>query len=392
MSRVGSFSNEEMRQFLSEVGKKDKEAPLIRSGLVFRKHLSPVDMYSYLKARFGEPFGMMTFLARKDTSDNLFHWDFNLKASTADVIVSGTTREVHIGVSEVLEDDDWVSLLKAIKADFGRVGAEKKKVLESFETWVIFPNKFNTIANVCSELHANVSENLPIKTPTIFPRPQEVSDEEDTKRFNDHMRKVMNLHRDCLTLSLLTPVLVEAFINILILILCKPAVRKNKRQIDAFIRSNIDVKVIDLPYKCNGFTKLIDENSAEFKNFKRVMDNRNNAIHGNVDPVREQIEVVYFEGKRPLFVEPGDHVIQSIEAEISQYNPKKIVQDYEEMHEFFIYLGNLLMPELRENAWHIISDASPGFDLKRNIAGALLPSVRVTGQSEGTRYDDELEI
>ena len=47
--------------------------------LAVRQHLSPVDMYCYLKARFGTPNGFQTFL-RTDSSDNLIHWDFNLKA------------------------------------------------------------------------------------------------------------------------------------------------------------------------------------------------------------------------------------------------------------------------------------------------------------------------
>ena len=54
--------------------KADRAKPDI---LVVRSRLKPVDVYSYLRARFGEPNGFLNFL-RRDDSDNLIHWDFNL--------------------------------------------------------------------------------------------------------------------------------------------------------------------------------------------------------------------------------------------------------------------------------------------------------------------------
>jgi hypothetical protein len=58
------------------------------SMLAVRSSLSPVDVYCYLKARFGEPNGFQNFL-RKDDSDNWIHWDFNLKAGDEDVRICG---------------------------------------------------------------------------------------------------------------------------------------------------------------------------------------------------------------------------------------------------------------------------------------------------------------
>jgi hypothetical protein len=56
-----------------------------------------------------------------------------------------------------------------------------------------------------------------------------------------------------------------------------------------------------MAHKCTGFARPIDPDSEGFKNFKRVMDKRNHAIHGNCDPEREKIELVYFEETLPLF-------------------------------------------------------------------------------------------
>jgi hypothetical protein len=349
-------------------------------------------MYCYLKARFGEPNGFQTVL-RRDSSDNWIHWDFNLTVGGEDVYISGTYREFHIMLSEHLPDQDWPVLLQKIKADFGRVGLEKAAVLRSLEKWVIFPNKFVAIANVCADLHGEIVREIKTFLPKEFPRlSSEAMDRKQTKRYRRLAVRMSDLYRNCLELSLITPVLAEAFLNMAILILCKKEVRENARQFDAFLRSQIDAKIFDLPYKCQGFVKRIDPDSPTFKNFKRVMDKRNHAIHGNIDPEREQIEVIYFEGKRPLFKEPGDHIAKRFEAQVRQYKPETMVKDYEDIHEFLVYLADCLEPRLRKEFWQLMEDPYPGYDASRKITGALLPEATVVGHLEGVRYDDELAV
>ncbi len=129
--------------------------------LVIRTQLSQVDLYTYLRARFGVPNGFQNFL-RKDDSDNLVHWDFNLKAMDADICIMGRMRDIVIIVSESMSDEDWKALILAIKADFGRLGPEKSRMLKSFEKFVVFQNKFCTLADLCAELHASIVDAPPL--------------------------------------------------------------------------------------------------------------------------------------------------------------------------------------------------------------------------------------
>ena len=128
----------EMLAFLGDG--KDKGDKRKRHLLTVRTHLRPVDVYTYLKARFGEPNGIQTFL-RKDDSDNLIHWDFFLWVGSEVVYLSGASREVMIMVTEALSDEQWKQLIEAIKRDFRRVAKEKSAVLRSFEKYVLFQNK-----------------------------------------------------------------------------------------------------------------------------------------------------------------------------------------------------------------------------------------------------------
>jgi hypothetical protein len=134
-----------------------------------------------------------------------------------------------------------------------------------------------------------------------------------------------------------------------------------------------------------------DQNSESFKDFKRVMDKRNNAIHGNCDPEREKIELVYFEGTRPLFSESGDHLGKRFEALERQYDPNSVIKDYEDTHAFLSYIMECLTPGLAEKVRTIIDDPYPGYDIDRKKMGAILPHHVVVGTS-GVKFDDELRV
>jgi hypothetical protein len=142
-------TNQEVLEWLDVDKKRQK-----RSGgfLVVRNQLRPVDVYCYLVARFGRPNGFQNFL-RKDDSDNLIHWDFNLRVGDVDVHFAGASREIQIIVSETLSDAEWKELILGIKRDYSRVSSDKSKILRGLEKYVIFQNKYVSLAGLCADLH-----------------------------------------------------------------------------------------------------------------------------------------------------------------------------------------------------------------------------------------------
>jgi hypothetical protein len=122
------------------------------------------------------------------------------------------------------------------------------------------------------------------------------------------------------------------------------------------------------------------------------MDKRNHAIHGNIDPKKEQTEVVYFEGKRPLFREPGDHIAKHFESLARQHEPERVIKDYEDVHEFLCSIAACLEPGLQKSFWQVMDDRYPGYDLRRGITGVLLPELMAIAVMRGVRYDDELAV
>ena len=360
------------------------------SALVVRTRLRPVDVYCYLVARFGRPNGFQNVL-RRDDSDNWIHWDFNLKSGNIDVYFAGTSRDVHIMVGEPLSDNEWNALINAIKIDFGRVGSQKSAVLRGLEKYVVFQNKFVALSGICADLHADI-----VDTPPRMRLPSSSSAySEDRDGFRDAMEQIAGraarLYGNCLQLRLLTPIMAEAFINMVILMFCKDAIRDDAAQYQAFIRAKVPQRLELLTRNCHGFIRQIDTTTSAYRDFMRVIDKRNFALHGNVDPLREQIETIYFDGKRPLFNEPGINVEKQFDHMEALYEPHAVLREYEAVHQFLLEIRECLDGRTRSFFDQVINDAYPGYELRKKRATRILPDHSVTGFMQGMRYDDELE-
>lgn len=356
------------------------------SFLIVRSKLKPVDVYTYLRARFGEPNGIQN-LFRSDSSDNWIHWDYALKAGATDISICGASRECHITVTESLSNEDWKSLLEAFKADFARVAAEKTKALRSLEKFVVFQNKFVSIANLCADLHSSITDARNIEPEQPGP-PGTV--EELSRPIEDKSRRAAAIYGDCLKLRLLMPIMAEAFINLVILTLCKPEIRRERDAYDAFLRETIPNRIQQLHEKCHGFERPIDSKGEAYSRFQRVIARRNFDLHGNMDPQREAIETVYFDGKRPLFVEPGHHIEKFFQHLECIHMPEETLADYENVHSFLVEIAHAMHPKVRTFFEHVSADPYPGYEINKCSVTSILPEQIMMCILPDAPYDDQL--
>ncbi|NEW99191.1 hypothetical protein [Rhodopseudomonas sp. BR0G17] len=355
--------------------------------LAVRQHLRPVDVYSYLRARFGEPNGFQNFL-RRDDSDNLIHWDFQLKAGTEDVYICGHLREIHIALSEALTDLEWQTLIKAIKSDYHRVAKAKSKITHSFEKYVVFQNKYLALSDLCADLHARISEAA-----TSNSVDYKFDDSEEFKKeMNRRSSQVAAVFNDCLTLRLLMPIMAESYINMLILTFCRREILDDKERYNRFLRAKIPQRLRLLSENCDGFEKTIDKDIPGYSNFMNIFNQRNFALHGNVSPLQEQIETIYFEGRRPLFVNPGNSIEMLFAFMEKHADRHKLLEDYEQLHTFLHEVTKCLSADKRAFFEHVISDAYPGFRMDLRRPTRLLPDHYVWSGFPGIPYDDQLAV
>lgn len=248
-----------------------------------------------------------------------------------------------------------------------------------------------TLANLCAEMHAAIIDMPAAKT--ALPK---ITTKRSIKKYESALKQISkratDLHGDCLKLRLLTPIMAEAFINMVILVFCKDEVRNDKNQYEAFLRLNLPERLAALNEYCHGFTSPINLSTDVYRDFKRIMDRRNFAIHGNIDPIREQIEVVYFEGKRPIFAEGGDNILNFFEHLERIYSPQEAVADYEATHLFLFEIMDHLSDDHRLFFEQVIEDSFPGYEIHKQRVTKILPGHNMRGLMPKTKYDDELKV
>jgi hypothetical protein len=186
------------------------------------------------------------------------------------------------------------------------------------------------------------------------------------------------------------PVMFESFLGLLVAGLIKPDVKRDQEGFTEFVRSPLNQKLSQLAEKCRGFEQPLDQNNPAFGRFWSVVNKRNDIIHGNVDPVRDALEIVYFDGKRPLYKSGGDRIRQHWLRLLDQYKPAEVIADYLATHEFIIEIINHLQPAFRRSLSLVMEDTQPGWDNRRKILGRLFPGHVATTVFEGSRYDWQL--
>lgn len=370
--------------------KQSKKQSSRLTNLVLQRTISPFDAYTYLHARFGPPNGLQTFIA-KDDSDNLFHWDYNLKAGNKNITFVGATEEVHVWFDANMSDAQCLHFINTLRVDFGRVRKLKGKFTQTLEKWNIFPNQYLTIANRCAELYHTVSSAVPRVQNKIISDlqiSQNLSSDNHRKSHGKLMSAVTSASTE---LSVLIPVMFESFIGLIIAVFIRPEIKRDAVEFNSFVRSPLNLKLVRLAEKCKGFERSLTQNNPVFGRYWSVVNKRNDILHGNVDPVRHAVEVVYFHGKRPLYKSGGDRIRQHWVRLLDQYKPQEVLDDYIAMHEFIIEILGHLKPAYRRTIWLLMEDSQPGWDNKRKMIGRLFPDLISSSFFDGLRYDWQLD-
>lgn len=109
----------------------------------FTHAVSPLDLYSYLKVRFGEPNGFMMML-KSPSVDNFCHWHYTLEGDGTIVDLMGLNVRTQIRVYERLNIDDaeWLDFEAQLQEEFTTYRAAMKKEQLTFERWHLFINPY----------------------------------------------------------------------------------------------------------------------------------------------------------------------------------------------------------------------------------------------------------
>lgn len=278
------------------------DRPHFNTCWTLKNELKPIDLYCYLFARFGPPNGVQNFL-RGDHSDNLIHWEWALRAQGRVMLIQGQNFRTEIWLSgKEPPSDEREVLISSIRETFPTYGSDMGKVRKALEHWIEFVNPYQRIRRAIESLSKelellNVGEDLEDKKDLRdYESPQAWA--EDWKRQASKFSRATGL---CFGVRSMLPVMAEAFVNLLLYLLMKPALKKDDRLRENLIRQPIDVRIKSLSHNCIGFKTDIDYSNEACRCYHSLVNERNDLLHGNVVVDKLKFNEVYFNGRVPVF-------------------------------------------------------------------------------------------
>ena len=174
-----------------------------------------------------------------------------------------------------------------------------------------------------------------------------------------------------IVLRMLLPVLGESLINLIIFILARDEIKNDNRLLDNIFRSQIDIRIKTIHLNCVGIKEPYNQNDECFKNFLRLMDKRNDFLHGNVLPKNNCFDNVYFDGTIPIFNEEKDISVEFIKQNLYQVSENEISDDYNTLKLFSDFLLKNISSPYKEQVELVIKKSELGYNKKTKRIGIL---------------------
>ena len=365
---------------LKSFGTREVNSKLERGSLWnFSDGVSPLDLYCYLKMRFGPPNGFAMTL-KSPSVDNLIHWHYTLGVEDKVIDIMGLNVRTEIRIYEIgdLKQEDWQNLEKNLNEEFQTHRKELSVIRDGLERWHLFINPYRRLSVIVDQ-YVDRLEQLNLKGVRV-PRTHEFA--EDPTAYQEAMRACQEVYREAsaltVSLQMIAPVMGEAVVNFLALILAKPEVKKDRRLFEDLVRRNIDVRIKSLSLFCVGFLRSIDGSEEPFKDFLRLMNRRNDTLHGNVDPRRSTGEEIFFDyGTIPLMRRYRSLSEIAISQVLASVEPDQALADVTVVRRFVDFLLSCLEPEYKYQAQMVLRELQPGYRPETNRIGVIIPYAQV---------------
>jgi hypothetical protein len=336
------------------------------------KDITSYPLYVYLKARFGEPNGSMMAL-RHPSSDNYIQWNYLIfcEDKYIDFICTDTKIQVVINSITEIEKIDVKKLVEIVKNDFKNFGKELKSVKNKLEKWTVFVNPYKRLENVIKDLESEYNSlNLEnIKPPTFSNTTDNLKlDQENISNYLSVYNRAVVLGT---SITMILPILGEAFINLLIFLLAKNEIKTDNRLMESLFREQIDLRVKKLHLNCNGFDKPINGDDQRFKDFHSLMNGRNDFLHGNIDPFKFSYEEVYFDDKIPLYNSDMNFFAKAATNQLKFIEPTEIKERISIVKNFITFILESLTSAYKNEVLMLMNTINPGYNPVKNKVGIL---------------------
>lgn len=218
--------------------------------------------------------------------------------------------------------------------------------------------------------------------PTVFKSTHD-SIKKDIEKFVSKIKSVsdkyMRVQELSTSLRLICPVWAESFINFIIFILSREEIKNDYRLYQDFLRKEIDVRIKLLHINCVGFDNPVDSNNQVYKDFHSLMNERNDLLHGNIDPEKLSYEKVFFDGTIPLFTEAQGLARNSLGVSLTGIEPDETLKRVKLVGSFIDFILNHLQKPYREQLSLILDKRDLGWRAETKRVGVLFADTIAEG-------------
>ncbi|MEJ2657250.1 MAG: hypothetical protein P8012_08625 [Desulfobacterales bacterium] len=338
--------------------------------------LKPSDLYCYLQAKYGSPNGLQNLL-RNDSSDNLIHWEWVLICENGLIFFQGMNLRTEINFlgEWKIKKSDIANLVDHIKSEFSKFGKEMSQIRKNdLEDWDLFANPYQQLKSSISQLSSDLSS---LKLNPSEEKIDNPTDSATLKRLETDWSNLMVRYNRgiglAMSLSIMTPILAESFVNFIIFILCRPDIKNNKRLFESFVRSNIDVRIQSLHINCIGFDRPVDWQSEACREYNSIINKRNDMLHGNISPDKLKMGEIYFKGNIPIFKKYQTLWQHSIGASLDSSGFFAVNKELDAVNKFVEYVLSCLNKKYRESIEFMSERRDLGLNKENGRIGVLLP-------------------
>jgi hypothetical protein len=344
--------------------------------LFIKTGIKPVDLYCYFHARFGPPNGLQSFLRQNDSS-NIFHWHYSLWTDERAIEIMAGTYKIEVWFPEQFcySEQPLEDFVAAIVDDLRNHGPALKAIRGTLEKWLSFANPFYRLHLALEGMLKRAGDLL--ETTKRAPKHPETKEESDVsaKEFQPIANASYEAFGLCRSVRMPIPVLAETFVNFLIFILCKPEIKGDERLHESVKRAQIDIRIKSLHLHCVGFSKAVDYSTEACKNIHSIFNNRNDLLHGNVNPQQEQHEIVYFNGTVPLFVEWRDFHQRCFASQLQSADYDLATKEMDQVQAFIEEVVKCLDASVAAEIRKMLDFSELGYNPDTKRIGLLFPNL-----------------
>lgn len=319
----------------------------------------------------------MQSILRRNDSDNLFHWDYCLfyDETYFDFIYSYRFVEVMIFSKSIdyckeLKEKDFEDYLNELLNENNKAIRKEK---EKIEYWNIFQNTYLRLKNTINYFYTEYCKNYPSEPSYNSIAYRSKDAKKIQKQISKYINKINIVKNYGIGLRMLSPVLGESFINLVIYLMAKEEIKNDKRVFESITRTNIDIRIKTMHLNCVGFVKPFDQNDDRLKNFFKLMNNRNDFLHGNIMPGFNTFDHVHFDGTVPIFENPRNLTNEFTTQTMFQISKDEIEKDYKTINELSDFVLENIKPEIRKEIIVLLKSYQLGWNKKEKRIGILFP-------------------